>query len=143
MSFLTVQATLNGQPFQSLLPDIEKNLSITDSQLYQIAKVIKEGIDQNLSTGTDYKGNPVQPLAPSTIKRKGHSRPFFETGSLFNSILYQKVSNNYYEVYVANSRDLILSYLQQGNRANNLPKREAFGISKNADAQIDKILTQS
>lgn len=142
MGFFSIEALIDGKSFQMILPEIEKEINISDSQLYDIAKVIKEDIENNLKTGRDYMGNAVKPLAQSTIDRKGHARVFFETGDLFKSILYQKVSTNYYEVFVASARDQILTYLQQGNRANNLPSREPFGISKNAENQIDKILTK-
>lgn len=140
MDFITIQATLDGKAFQDIFPLIEKDINVKESQLYQIAKILKEDIDNNLQTGKDYFGNAVQPLAPSTVARKGHGRVFYEYGDLFKSILYQKISSSEFEVYVANSRDLILSYLQQGNKSNNLPKREPFGISKNAENKIDKVL---
>lgn len=138
---ITIQATLNGQPFQTLIPLLEQELTVTDSQLNQIAKIVRDDVTQNLEKGLDYFGNPVSSLAPSTIKRKGHSRVFFETGELFKSILYQKVTSNEYEVYINSSRDLIMSYLQQGSKANNLPKREAFGVTTNAQLQIEKVLS--
>lgn len=139
---ITITATLNDRPFQGLLFVTDEDIKVTDSQLNQIAKIIRDDITKNLEKGLDYFGNPVHPLAPSTIARKGHSRVFYETGQLFKSILYQQLSNNVYEVYVNNMRDQILTYLQQGSKSNNLPKREAFGVSPNAEQQIEKVLSK-
>jgi len=138
---INITAELDGRIFQDIYPLIEKDLNVSEEQLNLITRIIKEDIEKNLQTGKDYFGNAVHPLAASTIRKKGHSRPFYETGTLFNSILSEKITSSLFEVYVANSRDQILSYLQLGNKSNNLPPREPFGISKQAEAQIDKVLS--
>lgn len=42
-------------------------------------------IDRGFESGTDALGNPWEPLAPSTIRRKGHSDILIESGDLRES----------------------------------------------------------
>ncbi len=93
-----------------------------------IADLIKNDIENNLKKGIKYTGGKVAPLRPATIKRKGHSRVFLETGKLFKSIQVKKVGSAYV-VGVKEDRSDIMKYLQEGTPGK-MKARPAFGITK-------------
>jgi hypothetical protein len=93
-----------------------------------IAELVRQDIENNLKKGIKYTGGKVAPLRPATIKRKGHSRVFLETGKLFRSIQVKKVGSAYV-VGVKEDRADIMKYLQEGDSGRMKP-RPAFGITK-------------
>lgn len=81
--------------------------------LYAIAKdvvipLIKEGI----LTNTDVTGMPFPSLDPRTSKRKGHSRPLQDTGTLLSSFKRKVNGKNKVLVFISSARDKIAEYLQ-------------------------------
>jgi len=54
--------------------------------LEEFAEELRKETKQRFFTKTDPEGNAWKPLAPSTVKRKGHSSQLIETGNLLRSI---------------------------------------------------------
>jgi len=96
-------------------------------QKKELADKIAKHITDNLINERKYTGGKASPLKPSTIKRKGHSRIFFDKGILVKSIKTKKDGDNY-KVYVADKRAEIAGYLQQGT--DKMVARPFFGITK-------------
>lgn len=109
------------------------------SVLEDLSDIIKTSIEQNLEEGKDYMGRNVAPLAPATIKRKGHSRVFEDTGVLKSSVM-KRITGDNFDVYIDSRRNEIANYLQLGTRR--MPARPFFGISDDTLKQIDDYLTE-
>lgn len=120
------------------IEDIVQHSELSEAQLKEYAEKIKESIERNLYSGNDFSGNPVKPLALSTIAKKGHSKVFFHTGELFRSIAMQKIPNGY-EIFVLPNRAAIAYWLETGT--NKMPARPFFGIiPERADSILDEII---
>lgn len=109
-------------------------------KLDRIVKAINLDILSNLSGGVTYLKTPVAPLAPSTIRRKGHNTPFLDKGILFNSIKDEVLNEHHGIVFVADDRDLIGFRLNEGTKF--MPKRPFFEISEQVLKTIDSILLE-
>jgi HK97 gp10 family phage protein len=116
----------------------EKRLTdktLLKKDLKEIAFLIKEKITKNIITAKTYKGGNVARLKPSTIKRKGNSRPLFETGKLSGSVIVTDSGNNVivrmakkkYAKKQANTEE-VAKYLNQGTPK--MVARPFFGITK-------------
>jgi len=106
-----------------------------------IAELVRKDIENNLKKGIKYTGGKVAPLKPATIKRKGHSRVFLETGKLFKSVETKKVGSAYV-VGIKPERSEIMGYLQEGNEK--MKARPAFGITKKKlNEFVTKVLKNS
>lgn len=116
---------------------LEQFCSVSPKQLELITEAIRRGIEFNLEQGITADGGAVTPLSPVTIKLKGNSRPFFETGQLFNSIK-SKFNANTAEVFVASARANIAAKLNDGQ--GRIPARPFWGISEIVQREIDEIL---
>ena len=125
---------------ETLSQEIIKFTTVSESQLQRIAEAIKKGIEYNILQGLEYTGSAVKPLAPRTIKKKKSSRPLFQTGVLSRSVVSKKETKDIYNIFVTGSRSTIAVWLQEGTKR--MPSRPFFGISKNVDNEIDKILTE-
>ena len=58
------------------------------------AEAVKTGIDDSFRSSQDFSGAPFAPNKPSTVKRKGSSKPLINTGALRSSISVAVVGNN-------------------------------------------------
>lgn len=141
---ISIKASSNYLRFDKVNNDAGKRISenilpqkILQRQVKAIAEDIKKDIDRNLRQGLKYTGGKVAKLRPSTIKRKGHSRVFLETGKLFNAIQVKKVGTSYY-VTVKPNRLEIASYLQNGYSPNKLVPRPFFGTTKKRITELVK-----
>jgi len=65
----------------------EINLKATDYNIEQTLNRIGEGIKGQLQQSIVDLTEP--PLAPSTIKRKGHDKPLIDTSHMLNSVDYE------------------------------------------------------
>ena len=110
-------------PKISLVSDLEKiakNIVIPD---------IIKGIDKKVAI----MGGPLPKNAPATVKRKGHSRPLIDTGTLRKSFKYKRTSSYSVIISISSDRKKIGAYLQSGIKARSgLKKYLFFGISKDA-----------
>lgn len=120
--------------------DTIRFISLTDGDLKAYAEGIRLLILSNYKEGRTMTGEPVAPLAPYTIAKKGHARPFLDQGILFKSILKQKVPDGW-EIFVAEQRAQIAFNLQYGiNTAGRpQPARPAFGAPPE---RADKVLAE-
>lgn len=130
----------NNAWIDTVIQDIEKFTTVNPSQLKEIAQAVKEGIEKNIATAQKYSGGAVAPLAQSTIRNKGFSRPLFQTGQLLRSVQLNQISENIYEVFIGGNRSEIASYLNFGT--GKMPERPFFGISESVLRTIDEILNK-
>lgn len=120
---------------------IRNIVELDPQQLLEYGSEIKKSIERNLFTSIDFNGNPVEPLKPSTIKRKGHFKVFFDTGELYRSVRLGQILNGV-EIFIADGRALIASILQRGN--SNMGARAFFGITpEKADVILSAIFSKS
>ena len=122
----------------SVSNSFEKRLTdktLLKKDLKQIAFMVRDKITDNILKGKTYKGTNVARLKPSTIKRKGHSRPLFETGKLSKSVIV-KDSGNAVIVQMARKKyakkdattEEVAKYLNEGTPK--MVSRPFFGITK-------------
>ena len=121
--------------------DLTKELNIA-------GQIVRSDHFQRLERGVGVNGS-MQPLADSTIKKKGHSQILVDTGKMRNLILNK--ANKIKQLVTLHpgkkqkrkggvtNADIGLFH-QQGNPSNNLPKREWFGITKNAQLRAIKMI---
>lgn len=119
--------------------DMMRFVNLTAGEFKTFAEGIRLLVLQNYLEGRTNTGEAVAPLAFYTIQKKGHARPFLETGLLFRSILKQKIPNGW-EIFVAEPRAQIAFNLQYGIHTGGLPMpaRPAFGVSPE---RADTLLT--
>ena len=122
----------------SVSNSFEKRLTdktLLKKDLKQIAFMVRDKITDNILKGKTYKGTNVARLKPSTIKRKGHSRPLFETGKLSKSVIV-KDSGNAVIVQMARKKyakkdvttEEVAKYLNEGTPK--MVSRPFFGITQ-------------
>lgn len=115
-----------------------------------VADAIKSDIESNLLLQRSYDGSQIAELTDKyrklKLKKLGHARIFdgFREGDakLINSIMMQKMNDDYYEVYVGNNNSDIMTYLQEGERPMNGPRR-GFGISEQSIKRIGRQLNEA
>jgi len=117
---------------------IQKNFEVSETKLQYIANLIRSDIEDNIRRSLDYQKSSLKSNSPSTIKIKGFNRPLYNTGELASSVISQKVDNSTFNIFISENRSSIASYLHFGT--NKIPPRPFFGISPQADSQIDKEL---
>ena len=110
---------------------------ILQRQTKEVAEQVAESIRQNLYKGRKYTGGKVAPLKRSTIKRKGHSRVFLDTGKLFNEVIVKKIGTSFV-VQIKDDRSAIAEYLQEGV-SGRMKARPFFGITR---ANLRKIIAE-
>lgn len=96
-----------------------------DLGLKKIANETEEQIDEGFDTGHDALGKPWKPLAPSTIRKKGHSQILVDSGHMRES-LYSDTN------FAGNSAqvgftDGTIRFHEFGVPENNLPARPVLG----------------
>lgn len=60
-------------------------------------------IKRNIRSSGRFAGAPFAPIAPSTIARKGSSKPLIDTGSMMNAVKAEKVNDYTYMVGIPGS----------------------------------------
>jgi hypothetical protein len=69
-----------------VIDDLEFYGHAVDEIAQAAAPRIRQAIDQQFATGTDPKGSPWAPLAPSTIARGRGNPPLTDTGAMRSSV---------------------------------------------------------
>ncbi|NOS85230.1 MAG: hypothetical protein HOP31_08835 [Ignavibacteria bacterium] len=120
----------------------EINPGISQIKLDRILKAIHLDVFENVLTGVTYLKSPVAPLSPVTIRKKGHSKPFLDTGILLSQFKDEILSETHGIVFIGNEneRDEIAYYLQEGTHK--MPARPFFDFSEKVLSDIDKILLE-
>lgn len=133
----------------SVSNSFEKRLTdktLLKKDLKEIAFMVRDKITRNILESKTYKGTPVARLKPSTIKRKGHSRPLFETGKLSKSVIV-KDSGNAVIVQMARKKypkkdattEEVAKYLNEGTPK--MVSRPFFGITqKDLNAFVKSVM---
>jgi len=127
-----------GAWVEKFIQDITREVTLTDYEIREISEKLKENIKTNIFYGKDYTGNTLPTLEASTIKRKGHSKPLYNTGELYRDISVRKIPNGY-EVFIQEPRKQVGYWLQTGLFGNNTKhkKFEFFGVTpRQADEAI-------
>ncbi len=128
------------------LENIASN-KILQRQAKEIGELIRLSIEENLIKGKRFDtGGKVAKLKPSTIKKKGHSRVFDDTGKLLKSVKLKKLGRGYV-IFIDGVRTVgkkkkhtisnaeIMKYLQEGSPK--MAARPAFGINQ---SKLQKII---
>lgn len=133
----------------SVSNSFEKRLTdktLLKKDLKQIAFMVRDKITDNILNAKTYKGGNVARLMPSTIKRKGSSRPLFETGKLSKSVIV-KDSGNSVIVQMARKKyankkattEEVAKYLNEGTPG--MVSRPFFGITqKDLNAFVKSVM---
>lgn len=126
--------------FDEFVDSLKKDIESKDSQLSEVADVVKEGVERNLYQGLNADGTPAAPNKPSTIRRKGHPRVYFDKGNLFNSVRTRRISDKEYQVFISNDNNSsqVAYYLFVG-RPDMIPRRPV-GVGGQMIFDIDKKL---
>ena len=89
-------------------------------------------------------GEPWAPLAEGTIKKKGHARPLYVTGTLANSVQVLEYDDGGVIVGTDDSSSPYAEYMQEGfwhvRARRHIPARPFLGISDTNIARIRRIL---
>ena len=135
-SFLNIKLSGKGNILSysggqlKLSKNFEKRLGdkgLLKRDVVEIAGMIRDKIEANIRNAKTFTGRPVAPLKPSTIKRKKHSRPLYETGKLASSVMVE-TKGSAAVVRLKADRAEIGGYLQVGR--SDMKARPFFGITK-------------
>ena len=119
--------------------DVHKELNL-------VGGIIKKDHYQRLESGQGINGK-MQSLAPSTIKRKGHSKILVDSGKMRNLIVGKATKTNQQVVIhpgTSNypksdvSMDEVGEFHQKGTK--HLPKREWFGITDKVEKDALRLI---
>jgi len=108
------------------------------------AGLIKEKIQRNILEGRRFDGRKVAKLLPSTIKRKGSSRPLVHSLALHDSIAVKELAASY-KIYVKplkgrfgskTPRDIVARILQNGSP--HMVARPFFGLNEKFRKEVDR-----
>ncbi len=132
--------------FKKIKSDIDFNQSINkliNDTIFLAAQIGVKEIKTGLDTSTDIKGKPFKKLAPSTIRqklKKGQpTKPLIATG-MMRRLPPVKGKSGKSTISVAMKRNDVAQYHDQGGtKAGQPPKREWFGLTKEAKKKIDKM----
>ena len=110
--------------------DIPK-LDFTGTLMEVGKKDVASRLAKNIQKGIDVQESPYPPLAPSTIKEKGHSRPLILTGKLHRSFQVFKKGKNAVLIRIKTERRQIAHELQIDGIRTKKGKRffNFFGVS--------------
>jgi len=102
-SLLNIKITSTGGLLEvdgkgvKLNKNIEKKLSdkgILKKDLLTIGRLVRDQIASNIARGLRFDTkNPVVALSPKTIRRKGFSKPLWETGRMVRSVIFESVGD--------------------------------------------------
>ena len=118
-------------------------------ELNRAGEIISRDHFVRLESGKDVNGSRMTPLKDATIDRKGFNQILVDTGQMRNLVIERATKTNQVvevhpgrkKVYKTKAKKKVTmadvgGYHQKGNK--NLPKREWFGISENAEKRIMK-----
>jgi hypothetical protein len=113
-------------------------------ELNRAGEIISRDHFVRLESGKDVNGSRMTPLKDATIDRKGFNQILVDTDQMRHLIIDRATkTNQVVEVHPGRIRKYkgtnvtmadVGGYHQKGNK--NLPKREWFGISENAEKRI-------
>ena len=122
------------------LGKIKLNLS---KQLNEAGRIIREDHIARLERGLGVDGQQMTPLKDSTIEAKGFNQILVETRQMMNLVMKRATkTKQVVEIHPGRKKKYkgtdvtsaeVGLFHQEGS--SNLPKREWFGISKNAEAR--------
>lgn len=75
-----------------------KSASALDKAVKKQAVILSTDIKKNIQSSGSYAGAPFAPLKPSTIARKGSSKPLIDTGDMMRSVQAKKIEDFTYLV---------------------------------------------
>ena len=117
-------------------------------ELNRAGEIISRDHFLRLESGKDVSGSQMTPLKGATIDRKGFNQILVDTGQMRNLVIERATkSNQVVEVHPGRIRKYkgtnvtmadVGGFHQKGNK--NLPKREWFGISSDAEKRIMKFM---
>lgn len=131
---------------------IEKNFDLgkidldVHKELNLVGGIIKKDHYQRLEKGQGINGK-MQPLAGSTIKRKGHGKILVNSGKMRNLIIDKATKTNQQVVIHPGtssypksnvSMDEVGEFHQRGGK--HLPKREWFGITDKVEKDAFRLI---
>jgi hypothetical protein len=126
--------------------DLSKiNLDLT-KELNLFGQIVRKDHFQRLENGKSVDGGKMKSLKPSTILKKGSAKILVDTGKMRNLVI-NKASKKNQVVEIHPGKKLIrngvsnqqIGYYHQTG-AGNLPSREWFGISKEAENKGEKLM---
>lgn len=124
----------------SYVLSLEHFSRFSEQEMDSFASMAKADIERNLFTSKTFEGSPVAPLAKATIKKKGHSKVFFDKGVLYRAIAIRKIPDGR-EIFIREPRAEIAAILQEGS--DKMPARPFFGIiPARAEANLREIINK-
>ena len=137
---------------------VEKNFNLGKirfdftKQLNESGQIIKTDHYQRLEGGQGVDGSQMKALSPVTVALKGNSKILVKSGKMRNLIVEEaSKTNQQVEIHPGRKQTYkgtkppvtmadVGGFHQKGGR--NLPKREWFGISKNAEKQCINLMEE-
>lgn len=109
---------------------------------YKAGQEIKFVQEYNLFHSLRYDTKTkVEPLSPFTIKKKGHTKVFFDKGILYQSVMLE-ADENKAEIFIADDRAQIAYWLCTGTKSGGkfMPPRPFFGVNDELVERIFKLI---
>jgi len=120
--------------------DLHKELNLA-------GQIIREDHNKRLQSGKGVDGSGMTPLKDATVKAKGFDQILVNSGSMGLLVIDKATTvNQEVNIHPGNKRKRKSGVTNQElggfhqDGAGNLPKREWFGISKEAEAKSDKLI---
>ena len=144
-SFLNVNSTGNNTLKRSVIPNGTEQTNsrevqrILNDMKAEFAIMVQEDITMNIMKGMKYTGSRAAALKKSTIKRKGNSRIFIETGRMLRGVKVKKIGS-VYRVFMSKERynkrgksrpptvEEVAGYINEGTER--MTARPFFGLTK-------------
>ena len=115
----------------------------------KIVEAVKKDVENNLTTVQAYDDSGIAPLKPGYYKQKKEKAgkkifDGFRKGSdkLINSVKSKMVNRNEGDIFIGNSNNDIMYYLQEG-KSPLAGTRKAFGVSDRVLIKTDSILNDT
>tara|TARA_R100001163_G_scaffold53053_1_gene40425 strand:+ start:148 stop:594 length:447 start_codon:yes stop_codon:yes gene_type:complete len=115
-------------------------------ELNMAGQIIRKDHSKRLESGRGVNGSSMKALKPSTIKRKGSSQILVDTGSMKNLEIKEATKNKQEVIIKPHTKkkrkgvnDQQIGYYHQTGQGH-LPKREWFGISKEAQDKSEELM---
>jgi|TARA_B100000315_G_C14355980_1_gene486191 hypothetical protein len=119
-------------------------------ELNKVGEIIKRDHYQRLERGEGVDGSQMKSLSPNTISAKGNNKILVDTGQMRNLVIDKASKTNQAVVihpgekrqYKGTSVTMsdVGGFHQKGNT--NLPKREWFGISNDANQRSERLMEE-
>ncbi|RLC34039.1 hypothetical protein DRH14_03805 [Candidatus Shapirobacteria bacterium] len=109
-------------------------VSVQEDLLHIAQKIFIPYMQRGINRNSDIEGGSFPALAPSTIRRKGHSDPLIETGKLRSAFRFKKKGKLEVLIDIKSNRAKIGKYLQiDGTKSGK--HFNFFGISRKMEDQ--------